>query len=426
MGIIIDRDIPEVGIKSGDELSTDQIKTAIEQLDRLYTQSNNYQTAAKIILNSIYGVLGFLKFILYSRQVAETVTLGSQHLIKFTIKILNDYFEKYFFMDKKLHEKMMCTFSISSVPNVVNYADTDSVFIVLDKVFKSSTYNSEVCIDLAFRKEHKLPAEIKHGDYLERIEFYLKMHQFGIKPYLEHMFRLYTKKVNGFENHVNGNKILKLGLENINDKILWVAKKMYIKNPIWDDGKINEPLKIIKATGLNMNKGSTPKFIREELRVMTRWIIENGQNVNYEQLSQKIKQVKAQFETKDIEDICFTQKVNDYSKWILKDSTALELAPKCPEHVRAAAIYNYRLFNSKYKGLYPFIGSGTKIQYFLTKNPDFGVFGFPVGGFTPEIALLMDYDEQFKKVFLNPLNSILGALGVPKIHADLILIPTLW
>lgn len=420
------RDIPELGWVTGQKLTTDEIKNGVEQLEKLYTQSNNYQTAAKIILNSIYGVLGFLKFILYNRQVAETVTLGSQHLIKFTIHILNEYFEKHFFRDRGVLDKLQCKFSVSSVPGVVNYADTDSVFIVLDRVFKNGDYNAETCIDLEFRKRHKLPAEIKHGDYLERIEFYLKVHEYGIKPYLDHCFNIYTKKVNGFDKHVNGNKILKLGLENINDRILWVAKKMYIKNPIWDDGKINEPLKIIKATGLNMNKGSTPKFIREELKLMTRWILEHGQNLNYEQLSQKIKQVKAQFETKGIEDICFTQKVNDYSKWILNDTTELVLAPKCPEHVRAAAIYNYRLANSKYKGLYPFISSGTKIQYFLTKNPDFVVFGFPVGGFTPETALVVDYDEQFKKVFLNPLNSVLGALGVPKIHADLILIPTLW
>jgi hypothetical protein len=42
-----------------------------------------------------------------------------------------------------------------------------------------------------------------------------------------------------------------------------------------------------------------------------------------------------------------------------------------------------------------------------------------------ELAPPLDYDLQFKKIFLNPLNNILESLELPSVKSDLILFPSI-
>lgn len=593
--VIINADLKHTELKG--EVDFDVIESEVNQLMSGHMGHKNLDVASKILLNSQYGVIGFVKFILYDRRVAETVTTSSQATIKFTIKVIDDYFKYHFKKDKKLHKIIGFDGVAIDFGNVVNYADsvagdsivkirkngvessvpisslftqtddftdgkqrdysvdcdaltvivdkngitrhkayrpvqyvmkhttdkqmyrisagdryvdvtednsliqalqdrdtgvrfeeikpgdisentkavidvglgiygvdyqnvkvkklgirkqevydievadthtffandilvhnTDSVFVVVSKVFTLSQYNSEdpKNIDIEFRTKYMLPEHVPHGSFLERIEFYLKLHDYGMKPYLKHMFKKYIDLHNGFHTHISGQDTLRLGLENICDAILWVGKKMYVKSIMWDDGKIKEPLSNIKATGLNINKATTPKFIRDNLQMMVKEILARGKKVDMSWLSETLIKIKSEFELKDISDICFTMKVNNYRKYVLKDDKELELLPGTGEHVRAAATYNHRLLNSKYRGIYPLITSGTRIQYYITKNPEIEVFGFPNARFTPEIAPNIDYDRQFAKVFLGPLNNMLAPLGVSKIHADLILTPSLW
>ena len=85
--------------------------------------------------------------------------------------------------------------------------------------------------------------------------------------------------------------------------------------------------------------------------------------------------------------------------------------------VKASAYYNYLLHeNKKYQSKYEFIKSGTKVKYYYCKNDKINpVFAYIRGSYPMEFAPEIDYDEQFMKAILSPINSIIEPLGLPEI-----------
>ena len=77
-----------------------------------YGYFNRRQHIQKIVLNSMYGVLGLPVFRFYDLENAEATTLTGQTLIKFTRKLVNHFYNK-----ELGTEKDYCI-----------YIDTDSVF----------------------------------------------------------------------------------------------------------------------------------------------------------------------------------------------------------------------------------------------------------------------------------------------------------
>ena len=138
-----------------------------------------------------------------------------------------------------------------------------------------------------------------------------------------------------------------------------------------------------------------------------------------------LKKIKAEFSVLPVDQVSEAIRVNGYSKYTINDTTGIEYAERTPIHIKASINYNYRLHNSKYKFQYSNIKTGTKIQYYACKD-QVGVFGFPVGTIPVEFLPAMDVDAQFKKVILNPVNNILGVIGIPEIKPGLIMLNPLF
>ena len=77
-----------------------------------YSYFKSRQLIQKVVLNSLYGVLGLPVFRFYDLDNAEATTLTGQELIKFTKKIGNHFYNKELGDDK----------------DYCIYIDTDSVF----------------------------------------------------------------------------------------------------------------------------------------------------------------------------------------------------------------------------------------------------------------------------------------------------------
>ena len=62
------------------------------------------QNAIKILINSIYGAFGNKWFYFYNPDIAQSITLQGQDLIKFSIKAVNHYFMDRWHLDTELHQ----------------------------------------------------------------------------------------------------------------------------------------------------------------------------------------------------------------------------------------------------------------------------------------------------------------------------------
>jgi len=424
--IRIDRDLKWALLTNGQSLTKEEIRSRIVSLTDEKTKQNNKNSSAKVALNSIYGVLGFKPFLLYNVACAEAITLMSQSLIKYTIQIVDVFFKEVFPRDKELQKKLGIDYKDNIDYNTVNYADTDSIMVTLSRVFKPyfEEYYKNYTIDENIVGRYKLNPELK---YHRKAEFYLRLHEYGLKPYITNMLAKFVKRYNGFDKHVSGNNTLKLGLEQVNHSIFFQAKKMYAKNPLWDDGKLFKDLEKVQTKGLATNRSEYPKWARGKLTEVVTFILDKKQDMDSDDLAKKIRSIYLEFENiGNIDQICQVKRVNDYEKYVLCDTTEVKLAESCPEQIRSAAYYNYILYNSKHKAKYTYVKGGTKVMFYCTEDKEMGVFGFPVGRYPYEFAPKMDIDLQFKKIFLNPVNNMLKALGYSELKSDLLILPSLW
>lgn len=109
--------------------STDDIRKEISRLRKIYNNADNKQLALKVFLNSFYGAIGNEYFRCYDVNIAESITLQGQDLIKYMNKVSDIYFKKKWHRDKKLH-KYLGVSDVSPIPEneiIVPYGDTDSV-----------------------------------------------------------------------------------------------------------------------------------------------------------------------------------------------------------------------------------------------------------------------------------------------------------
>ena len=115
--------------------------------------------------------------------------------------------------------------------------------------------------------------------------------------------------------------------------------------------------------------------------------------------------------------------ISDYEKHVANDQEIVRVRPRCPIHVRAAAIHNFYLnSHPKLKQKYDLIKSGNKVKYYYVHNApreSENVFAFLPGIHPIEIAPEFDYDVNFEKTILKAVNRFMKALGKSEIPNNL-------
>jgi DNA polymerase elongation subunit (family B) len=396
----------------------EQIENEIERLKGLIVDYKNKNSALKIILNSIYGVAGYKNFICYDRDVAESITLQSQDLIKYTIRIYNEFFKDEW---HKLHD-LHTILGITKVPeikhDVINYADTDSVFAVLRGVIDSTDFIENGTLDLSEYTGRKTIPEINDQD-ARRVDFVLTINKVALKKYIDKRLFDYIDKYHGFQTKTSGDQSLNLDMEQICKSVLWVKKKKYIKDPTWEEGKFMMSMSSMQVKGLELNQSSIPQFVRGKLKDVVEYLMETGGKIDTNTLLTMLRAVKAEFTTVPTQNICRVERISNYEKWIINDVTNLEFVAGVKPHVKGAAYHNYLLKNSEYMNRYGLIKSGTKAHWYYSKGGLTESFAFLTGEMPQEIAPQINMDLQYEKIFLGPLNNIFKAIGIPNLNAGL-------
>jgi len=350
-------------IFKGKMLDAQQRKEDGEDTTNEISKYNNIQMAKKIQLNSAYGAIGNRYFRYYDLRNAEAITTGGQLAIKWIEKKLNAFLNEICKTDNY---------------DYVVAIDTDSVYLRLNKIVQG-----------AFKDKPK-PSKEKVVDFLDMIA------KKSIEPFIDKSYEQLAEYVNAYEQK------MQMGREAISDTGLWTAKKRYALNVYDNEGvRYTEPK--IKVMGLEIVKSSTPANVRGKLKEAVN-IMLNGNELELRELVNKYKD---EFKTLPPEDISFPRGINGFNKYYKQEKGI-------PIHVKGSMLFNKLLKKHGLKGV-EMIGSGTKIKFSYLKVPNphsQNVISF-TSGLPPEFDMdkWIDYDTQFQKAFLKPLEGILNPIG---------------
>ena len=355
-----------LAVEQADETETDPNKK--KALKKEITQLHNSQMAIKIAMNSLYGATANIYFLYYIASMAEAITTSGQLSIRYAEKSVNDYLNKF-----------MKTENL----DYIVYIDTDSIYVdmapVIEKVFGT--------VDI----------DKKTGE-----EFLDKVCKEKIEKIIEEGYVELAEKMGAYRN------AMAMKREKITDKSVFVAKKRYVMNALNSEGVHYEEPKI-SVTGLESVRSSTPEICREKLKQSFK-VIMTSDEINTQKF---IGDFRNEFFELPAEQVAKISGTDDIEKYIDKKTGSYKKG--CPMHVRGCILYNNFL---KEKGLdkkYESIKSGDKIKFVYLKSPNpikENMISFP-NILPSEFGLekYIDYETQFNKVFLSPIDNLLSAIG---------------
>jgi DNA polymerase elongation subunit (family B) len=278
---------------------------------------------------------------------------------------------------------------------VVIYGDTDSLYISYAPIMKSIDY---------------------HGDELQ---FILHMDNVFVK-------KMFTKFLEEYASSYGVKNLHDFELETINKSALFIEKKNYLNNVVWEDGVFHEDLSYFYPKGIEIVKSSTPAFVRERIYDVINYMFANPDNITQQKIQGILEKLKKDFEWKaydDIDSIAMTTSCSNYDDRVIDDIGGVVVKSGAHFGVKAAAFHNYILNkNSEYKTKYDTIKSG-RIKYYYCKHHVNDVFGYTRSFHPKELVekenIIMDIDTQFEKTVLTIVNRFLKPLGLSPIKKDL-------
>ncbi len=385
-----------------DQLSREDAELLVSHYKQLSAKYTAYEQAVKLTLNSIYGAFGNKWFHFFNIDIAESITKQGKNAILYSETILNKYVNEFWHKDTKVHEQFGLTVKGKVEKPAVIYIDTDSCYVQFQDLYETIVWKDE---------EKALPLD----------EFILAFYAFRLKDYI-------TATMHKYAELRNTDNFLFFELESLAYNGIWMSKKKYIQNIAWDD-KLevtdrHPHLKKVKTIGFDTIQSSTPKFARQKLVEALKILFRSQQTPGAEELQELVqfmKTSKKEFQLANIDDISFNRRTNNIDKYIVDDQIEFQVGLKCPANVKAAGYYNYLLNNnSKYKNKYKVIGNGEKLKIYNCKTPISEVYAYMPNEHPYEIAPQVDYDTQFEKCMIDPLNRVLTAIGLQTLDTNLI------
>jgi len=316
------------------------------------------QYLQKVLLNSLYGVLGLPVFRFYDLDNAEAVTYSGQSLIKFTKKISNVYYNK----------------ELGDTKDYCIYIDTDSVFYSATPLVKKRFPNMDI------KNEDKMSKAI-----LEIAS--------EVQEYLNNGYDYFAKKFCNLDKHrfdIKQEVIAKSGL--------FVTKKRYGLKIINDNGKkVNKMM----VKGLDTVRSSFPTAMRTMLSKLLEDIL---MDVPKQELDKFIINFKNSMKLMEFDKIAIPTSVKNISKYHIKDGqifSSYKLGT--PVHVKSSIFYNDFLKYKNISNRYNSIANGEKIKWVYLKQNPLGLNTMAYKGHEDPIELLnfirqyINHDKLYKQ-----------------------------
>jgi DNA polymerase elongation subunit (family B) len=465
-------------------------KLRIKELEQLITQKRAdrdfykaMQLSLKLVLNGTYGAFANKYFVCSNADIANAITAHGRDVNQFMMEKIEDHFYNKWHLNTELHKKLskeyICevdgnyqAYTVNFepigwsentlkdllrhkgleeselVPNefnkgnikvlydyniwnfsniepldhnpewieeegrpkyngdnqIVVYGDTDSLYVSFTPIMKSVGFDKIEDIDWGRRFILHVDAIYVKPVFNQFLKDYAK--QFGIKS------------LHDFE------------LETISKSALFLKKKHYLNNVVWEDGVFYSDLSYFYPKGIEIVRSSTPPFVRKNIYRVINYLFDNAGRVDIYQVLKIVKEIRKEFELADIEDISMTTSCSNYDDKILDDTESIDFMKGTHFGVKAAAFHNFLLNkNSEFKTKYDMVKSG-RIKYYYCKHQMANVFGYLRSFHPHEIVekekVMIDMDEQFEKCFLGIVNKFIKPLGLPEINKRLSVLNSLF
>ena len=322
------------------------------------------QNSRKTLNNSCYGYLGSVWSRFFDIRIAEAITLSSQLTNRFFMKRINGW------LNGKLG---------SNDVDYVITGDTDSSYVAFNPLVQ------KVCAGRSVQ---------------EIVTFLMKLDKEILAPKITGWLKELEDMMGFYENH------LYMKREVIAGKGIWTAKKRYVMS-IWANESVVYKYPRIKMTGVQAISSAVPTHCRKRIKTCVALILLKHE----EKLQKYVGTYERKFKDLPFEEVAAPRGVNDIEKYQIGTSWG----SATPIQVRASIIYNQAIKAHGLEHKYEAIRSGDKIKFAYLKMPN------PTGQnviacntvLPPELGLhdFIDYETQFEKHFLGPLEPLVLAAG---------------
>jgi DNA polymerase elongation subunit (family B) len=342
-------------------------KKKTKELEKEIARCNNIQMARKIQLNSAYGAIGNQYFRYFKLANAEAITLSGQVSIRWIEDKINKYLNK--------------VLKTQDVDYVIA-SDTDSIYL-----------NMGPLVETVYKGREKTTESV--------VSFLDKVAKVELEKHIEGCYQELADYVNAYDQK------MQMKRENIADRGIWTAKKRYILN-VWDSEGVRYEEPKLKMMGIEAVKSSTPAPCRQMIKDGLKLMMSGTE----EEVIEFIDKCRSDFKKLPPEQIAFPRTASDVRKYY---SSSNIYQPKTPIHIRGALLFNHYVKEKKLTNKYSLIGNGEKVKFIYLKKPNIiqeNIISF-IQDFPLELGLdkYIDYELQFEKSFLEPLKSILDAIG---------------
>tara|TARA_R110000772_G_scaffold51903_5_gene119114 strand:+ start:17 stop:1390 length:1374 start_codon:yes stop_codon:yes gene_type:complete len=344
--------------------SNTELKYEVERL-------NTEQMVIKILVNSCYGYMGNKRAPIGDDDIASSVTLTGQAVIKQS----NEYIKE--FLKQELPD-----ISDYDLEQCIVYNDTDSGYISI-----APLVDAGIIKFWDGKGVHK-----ETYDKIQEIEDYLNVNinKWAEKAILTQDSRFVFKR------------------ECIADVGIFLQKKRYVMH-ILDDEGIKEDK--FKYTGVEVVRTTMPNAIKP----YAKGIIETMLTTQSLQATNKIlNESYDTFKSLAPEEISFVMGVKNYDKY----------APQCngfntckgmPIHVKSSYFYNQMLQRLNTGNKYEEITSGDKVRYMYVEQPN--KYGLDTIGFKYDFptefaeTFKPDYEKMFEKILFESIKRFYDNIG---------------
>ena len=330
------------------------------------------QYAYKINLNSLYGYMGNPYAPMGDDDIASSVTLTGQAVIRKS----DELFKEGILKENSDIPK-------SELDSSIIYGDTDSIYVTLNSLVKRGVPLFDV--DGGINEEF-LNASNRIENYINK-----GMHQWAVDDLNSNDPRFIFKR------------------ETICDTGMFLKKKYYVLHMVDDEGFRCEKY---KYTGVSLVKVEIPKELKPYMKNIVETMMETKDKSTCDAIFGELYE---KFSKLPLEVISSIRGINTFDKYVDGCQGFHQLAKGMQAHMKAGYFHNQLLKELDIGGLYPEVKQGDKIKVLQLQKPNrynIDNVGY-IGKYPQEFRdiFTVDTEQMFEKLVYNKMKDFYIAVN---------------